>query len=337
MNSVTSADYSAPQDAPGPSKIYVLHENDDWTVHLQNRLNELALPYELWHLDQGCLDLSVEPPQGIFYNRISASSHTRDHRYAPEYAQSVIAWLERHNRVMINGGRALQLEVSKVQQYMALSQHGIKTPKTLAAVGRDHVLNAARELGTESFITKHNRAGKGQGVQLFHSIDSLEQYLDGPDYDAPVDGITLIQQYIKAPTPHITRHEFINGKFFYAVKIDTSQGFELCPADACSIEDMFCPVDGQSAETQAKFEILRDYLPDFIPVFEQFLRVNDIQVAGIETISDENGEVYAYDVNTNTNYNSDAEAAADKYAMLQLAQYLGAELAALTKKTATAA
>ena len=304
------------------SKIFVLHENNEWTDHLKHRLDQLDLPYELWHLDEGVIDLSSEPPQGVFYNRISASSHTRNHRFAPEFAEAVLAWLERHGRTVINGTRALRLEVSKANQYMALNQAGIATPKTLVAVGKKQILEAAKTLGMSSFITKHNRAGKGQGVQLFHSIDVLQDYIDGPHFDPPVDGITLIQQYIQASEPFIIRHEFIGGKFLYGVKVDTSEGFELCPADACSIEDMFCPTDQKLSEAKAKFEILEDYQPDFIPKYEHFLATNNIQVAGIEAIQDADGNSYAYDVNTNTNYNSDAEKQANKFAMLELAQYL---------------
>ena len=105
------------------AKIYVIHENNDWTQHLQHRLEELELPHELWHLDVGQLDLFSKPPPGIFYNRISASSHTRDHRYAPEFAQGVLAWLEHNGCTVVNGSRALSLEISKVSQYLALNQH----------------------------------------------------------------------------------------------------------------------------------------------------------------------------------------------------------------------
>jgi len=308
------------------AKIYVLHENNEWTVHLQRRLNELNYPYELWHLDEGICDLSSEPPEGVFYNRISASSHTRDHRYAPEFTNAVLAWLERYGRRVVNGSRALELEVSKARQYMALNEAGIETPRTIVAVGREQIVDAAEQLGMNSFITKHNRAGKGQGVQLFHSIDALRSYVDGPDYDAPVDGVTLIQQYIKSPSPHIIRHEFIGGKFFYGVRVDTSEGFELCPADACAVDDMFCPTDGDEDGNKAKFEILEDYRPAFVDQYEAFLQANNIEVAGIEAIADEAGNSYTYDINTNTNYNSDAEAAANKFAMLELAHYLHQQL-----------
>lgn len=307
------------------SKIYIIHENDEWTIHLTKRLDELKLPYEVWHLAEGTVDLSQEPPEGIFYSRMSASSHTRNHRFAPELAGAVLAWLEKHGRTVLNGTKALSLELSKINQYVALEKAGIRVPKTIGAVGKEQIIKAAENIGTNSFITKHNRAGKGLGVQLFHSIDALKDYVYGPAYEEPVDGITLIQQYIKAPEPYITRAEFIGGKFFYAVRVDTSKGFELCPADACAINDLFCPV-GEQVEQKPKFEIIEDVNLEQIAQYEKFLQENEVTVAGIEFIQDENGTVYTYDINTNTNYNSDAEARANKYGMLQLAQFLGKQL-----------
>ena len=94
------------------------------------------------------------------------------------------------------------------------------------------------------FITKHNRAGKGLGVQLFLSVAALEKWIESNEEEGPIDGIWLIQQYVKSPEPFITRCEFIGGTFYYAVRVDTSEGFELCPADACRVDDMFCPVGG---------------------------------------------------------------------------------------------
>lgn len=310
------------------AKIHVLHENNEWTDHLVKRLDELALPYELWHLDEGMVDIEATPPEGVFYNRMSASSHTRGHRYAPELTEGVLAWLEANNRTVFNGTRAIRLEVSKVNQYTALRREGIRVPKTIAAVGKAQIMNAAETLGMTPFITKHNRAGKGLGVQLFHSIEALREYVYGPTFEDSVDGITLIQQYIEAPQPFITRCEFIGGKFVYAVRVDTSEGFELCPADACSIEDQFCPVGEMPP---AKFEIVEGFTHPILAQLEAFLAANEIAVAGIEIIEDRDGNVFAYDVNTNTNYNSDAEAKAGTYGMLELATFLGDALHAKTK------
>ncbi|MBT2570667.1 alpha-L-glutamate ligase [Planococcus sp. ISL-110] len=306
-------------------KVYVIHENEEWTVHLFKRLDELGLPYEDWFIDEGLVDLSETPPEGVFYSRMSASSHTRGHRFAPEMTESLLVWLEHHDRIVFNGSRALRLEVSKVNQYMALNAAGIRTPKTIAVNGREQILKAAEKMDVPSFITKHNRAGKGLGVRLFHSLEALKEYVDGPEFEASIDGITLIQEYIQAPQPFITRCEFVGGKFVYAVKVDTSEGFELCPADACRIDDLFCPI-GEEAGEAPKFQVIEGFEDPILKKYEAFLRRNGIDVAGIEFIRNAAGNIFTYDVNTNTNYNADAEALAGKYGMLELAKFLGEAL-----------
>ena len=78
--------------------IHVIHENAAWLEPLAAALDRQRLPWRDWFLDHGVFDLSRAPPEGVFYNRMSASSHTRDHRYAAELTASVLAWLERYGR-----------------------------------------------------------------------------------------------------------------------------------------------------------------------------------------------------------------------------------------------
>ncbi len=125
------------------SQIYMIHENREWTAPLQVELERLGLAYGEWFLDRGTVDLSSTPPDGVFYNRMSASSHTRGHRFAAEYTGAVLAWLERHGRVVVNNSRAMQLEISKAAQYAALNTHGIATPATVAAIGLPAILTDA--------------------------------------------------------------------------------------------------------------------------------------------------------------------------------------------------
>ncbi|MFD1039604.1 RimK family alpha-L-glutamate ligase [Virgibacillus byunsanensis] len=313
------------------SKIYIIHENNEWTEHLLKRLEELELPYEDWLLDSGTVDLTTVPPEGIFYNRMSASSHTRGNRFSPELTSAVLSWLEQHGRVVVNGSCALRLEVSKVLQYLELEKYGIKTPNTIAAVGKNELLKAAKSFEGKKFITKHNRAGKGLGVQLFQSVEALKQYVESDDFEEPVDGITLIQEYIESPESYITRCEFVGGKFVYAVRVDTSEGFELCPADACIIDDLYCPA-GEEPQGQSKFQIREGFDHPVLEKYEKMLAANDIQVAGIEFIQDEYGDIFTYDINTNTNYNSDAEAESGKFGMLEVANYLGKQLRKMKDK-----
>ena len=304
--------------------IHVIHENAAWLEPLAAVLDRDGLPWRDWFFDRGVFDLSRPPPEGVFYNRMSASSHTRDHRYAAELTAAVLAWLERHRRHVVNGSRALDLEISKARQYAALEAAGIHTPDTVIVAGKELLVEAARQrFGGGPFIVKPNRGGKGLGVRLFHSHGAFADYLGSPDYEPPVDGLHLLQQYVRAPAPLITRAEFIGGEFMYAVEVDTSDGFELCPADACAVGDAFCPAD---EEPRAKFTIIEDIEPALKQRYEAFLAANAIDVAGIEFISDADGTVYTYDVNTNTNYNPDAEVRAGRSGMAELARYLGSEL-----------
>lgn len=301
------------------AKIYLMHENHEWAAPLKEALEEKGLPYEDWFLDQGIFELSQEPPEGVFYNRMSASSHTRNHPYAVNYASALLSWLEAHGRRVVNKSRALQLEISKVAQYTALEAQGIVTPKTVAAIGKEAIVEAAKDFGGV-FITKHNCGGKGLGVQLFRSPDALKAYVYGPEFHIPVDGITLIQEYIESPNPCITRCEFIGGKLYYAVQVDTTEGFQLCPADACQVGDAFCPV-GESKTP--KFTIIPGFQHAIVDKYEAFLKLNKIEIAGIEFIQDQRGELYTYDINTNTNYNPGAEAVAGVSALGRVAEYLG--------------
>jgi len=321
--------------------IHVIHENAAWLEPLARALDAERLPWRDWFLDRGVFDLSQPPPDGVFYNRMSASSHTRDHRYSAELTAGVLAWLTAHGRRVVNGPRALDLEISKARQYAALDAAGIRTPKSVLVAGKDEVSAAARtHFAGEPVILKPNRGGKGLGVRLFHTVSALAAYLDGPDYEPPVDGLLLLQQYVRAPVigpsgPLITRAEFIGGRFLYAVEVDTSDGFELCPADQCEVGDAFCPAGDE--KPRAKFTIVDGIDTPLRDRYEAFLAANDIAVAGIEFIrAAADGTVYTYDVNTNTNYNPDAEARAGRSAMTALARFLGGELSRLSHRAAAA-
>ena len=174
-------------------------------------------------------------------------------------------------------------------------------------------------------MTKHNRAGKGLGVRLFHDAEALARYVEGEEFEPSVDGITLLQEYIEAPDPFITRVEFVAGRFLYAVQVDTSQGFELCPADACRV-NASCPA-GEDAGSL--FRIVEGFAHPLVERYERVLASNDVHIAGIEFIVDRDGVAYTYDINTNTNYNTEAEAVAGQSGMGAIADYLGRELRSL--------
>lgn len=332
--------------------VYVLHENEAWLPPLREAFAAQGVPLREIELISGSIDLAAEPPQGVFWSRLSASSHTRDHGNAKEYARAALRWLEAHGRRVVNGAHVIEFEVSKLAQTSALAAAGFDVPHTVAVFGKDELVARATELATP-FITKHNQGGKGLGVRRFDRLEEFVAYVDGPDFEEPIDGITLLQEYLVGAEAFITRAEFVDGEFVYAVRVDTSAGsFELCPAEACAV-----PVGAGGVEVEALAATtiqLGDFAPaaaacevgadslfsiretvtaddELIVRLRDFLAANRIEVAGIEFMETVDGRRVVYDINTNTNYNPDVEAIAPASAAASLVRALGRELDQLRK------
>jgi hypothetical protein len=324
---ITPEVLSSPADA-GSVKVYVLHENPEWYAPLAAAFNAAGLPHEQWLLGEAVLDLDEDPPAGVFWSRMSASAHTRGHPFAKDQTRGMLAWLESRGRRVVNGRRVLDLEMSKVEQLAALRAAGFDVPRTIAVAGREELAAAARKLPVP-FIAKHNQGGKGLGVRLFASHADFDDYLAGPEYEAPVDGITLLQEYLVAAQPHITRVEIVGGEFIYALTADTARGgFQLCPADACAISPASTALPGEPAAAEPSLFALRDgFEHPVIGRYLEFAAVHGIGIAGFEFIETADGRLVTYDINTTTNYNAEIEAVAPRPALPAVAGYLGGLLA----------
>ena len=262
----------------------------------------------------------------MFWSRVSASSHTRQHPHAKDHARAVLCWLEAHGRRVVNGRRVLELEVSKADQMTALRAAGFDVPRTLAVAGTGGLPAAARKLPVP-FISKHNQGGKGLGVRLFTSHDEFDAHLAGPDYEAPVDGITLLQEYLQAAEPFITRAEIVGGEFMYAITADTAGGFELCPADACAVDQ-----PSRAGDPPAQFAFRKNFDHPVIGRYLEFARDQGIEIAGFEFIETSGGRLVTYDINTTTNYNAQIEATVPRPALPRVAAFLGRLLEEETAK-----
>jgi hypothetical protein len=304
------------------SKLHVIHENPDWYAPLAAAFDQADVPHEQWLLGEAVLELDAEPPAGVFWSRMSASSHTRNHPFAKDQTRGVLAWLEASGRRVVNGRRVLDLEMSKVEQLAALRAAGFDVPRTVAVAGRAELAAAARKLPVP-FIIKPNQGGKGLGVRAFASHAEFDDYLAGPDYEQPTDGITLLQEYLVAAEPRITRVEIVGSEFIYAITADTARGgFELCPADACAI----APGGGPAADTSL-FALRAGFDHPIVGRYLDFAAAHGIGIAGFEFIETADGRIVTYDINTTTNYNAEIEAAAPRPALPAVAGYLGRLLA----------
>ena len=229
--------------------------------------------------------------------------------------------MEVHNRRIINNSRALSVELSKSLQYKELAKENIRVPKTVYANNKKKLLQLGKNFMLP-FLSKHNRAGRGLGIKLFYDYPSFKKYIASDDFENSIDGITLLQEYIKPKTDTIIRVEFVDNQFLYAVQVDISKGFDLCPADACNVEKEEFLMNA----TGNKFMILNNFADSIICSYQKVLKNNCIEIAGIEFLMDENERLFTYDINTNTNYNSIAESLYAKKGMEEIAKFLKQEL-----------
>ncbi len=305
-------------------RVHILHENDEWTAPLLEALRTSGVPASDWHLASGQLDLSTLPPDGVFYSRMSASAHLRGHRYAPEYTQAILSWLESHGRRIINGRRALELELSKATQLSALAAYGIPTPRSILVHGREALFAAADRFAGRRFILKPNRGGRGDGVRLFEDLFSLKRHVTSCDFKPPVDGSLLLQEYIQPATPHITRLEFVGGALLYAVRVNTSEGFQLCPGDT----------QPHGPLARNAYEIIPDFSHPLVASYQRFMELNGLDICAFEFIESKSGLALTYDINVNTTYNHIAELRAGIFGMQRVASFLHMELRGVRRRAA---
>ena len=69
--------------------VHILHENPEWIPPLTRALDAQGVPWREWPLTTGSIDLGAEPPAGIYWSRLSASSHTRGHDHAKAWTPTL--------------------------------------------------------------------------------------------------------------------------------------------------------------------------------------------------------------------------------------------------------
>ncbi|MFP4601274.1 MAG: hypothetical protein ACLFVJ_23705 [Persicimonas sp.] len=141
---------------------------------------------------------------------------------------------------------------------------------------------------------------------LFENADWLSAHLG--DFDFGPNGQVVVQEYIEAAEPHITRVAMVGGKMILAMHSSTEQGFELCPSDVCQLEQAqaqaqsnpdVCPVDGGT-----KFSASPLSADDpLVARYRAMCAGEGIEITGIEFVEDAQGRRYTYDINGTTNYN----------------------------------
>lgn len=72
--------------------VYIIHDNPEWIPPFEEAFAAEGVGFVEWLLagDGLSIDLSAAPPEGIFWSRLSASSHTRAGEQVKEYGRAVL-------------------------------------------------------------------------------------------------------------------------------------------------------------------------------------------------------------------------------------------------------
>ena len=287
--------------------IGILYENEAWLEPTFAALDRAGLPYERVYANEQSFDPAARAPEwSLAVNKISPSSYVRGHLPSIAFARQFLPFLEERGVPVVNGSAAFRLETSKALQLLLLDRLGIRAP-------RARVANDASRLGAAAVglrfpvIVKPNVGGSGALMRRFESTEDLAAAV-AAGVDLGPDGTALVQEYLEPHDGTITRVEFLDGEYLYAIRItnDRQADFNLCPADICQTD-----FDNCVAEAPVKRQLKIEAVTPPAVIIRDVLRIaqaGGLDVGGVEyLVAARDGLPYVYDINALSNFVTDAE------------------------------
>jgi len=285
--------------------LVVLHEHPEWQKPLFDALTRRGVDFAPLDLKRAAFSSDTLSPRPLYFNQSSPSAYVRGNTRAVPYAAALIRSIETSGGRVINGWRALSLELSKSTQAALLQQLGLRTPKSLPFNDVDALeAECARAGWTWPALIKPEQGGSGARMYLVESIDEVRRLLaQQPDLWLP-DNLLLLQEKVPYDAAHgIIRMEFLDGELLYAMRVVSHGGFNLCPSETCNPEDGdgACEIPVHAKPTQpVEFYPYPEVSPVAVEAGRRIVRAGGIDVGGIEFIETPDGPVF-YDINANSN------------------------------------
>lgn len=280
---------------PNQPPLAIVYEHPEWFKPLFTVLERRGIDYQAIPFENHGFDLAQRrAPAPVIFSRLAMSSFLRQTEHPIFYAQSLYAHWELNGARVINGTRALAIDASKARQMAIVQSLGLDIPAT-HVVHRQADIVAATDGLRFPVIVKVNIGGSGAGVARYDSLDELKQAVAEGTTPHGIDSVTLVQEYVPPRDQQIVRMETLNGKFLYAISLNTDGGtFDLCPADVCLIDKPTVTA--------------REYKPDdeAIRAAEAIARAANLDIGGIEyMVDDRDGARRYYDINGLSNFVAD--------------------------------
>ncbi len=288
-------------------KIVILSDNELWSKDFALAFEEIGRRdlLEIVEFDGENMPKVPELEEvALVYARASPSALARGKPLANEYMLESVKGFESKGVRVVNGSKAIEIELDKAKQFEMLKKAGILIPRTVFVSNCrsiDQILGIVRSFD-DSFFIKPNIGGSGAGIEYFGSFEDLEQKLEQGSLEGSFLGKDLIvQEKIVSEdelNPSIYRFEYVGGDLYYVVKVNVREGvYNNCAADAC--QEGLCGID-QVVEEKFTIVDIEDFPYD--ENIKSFLKEVGSEIAGIEFVKSNDGW-YCIDPNVaNTNY-----------------------------------
>jgi hypothetical protein len=271
--------------------LAVYYEHPAWFEPLFRVLDRRGIAWSAISIQDHVFDPAVlSAPAPVVFNRLAMSSFTRQDEHAIFYSQAALAHWELAGARVINGSAAMAIDTSKARQLSLFRSLGLAVPATRVVHRREDLPSAAEAIGYP-VIVKPNVGGSGSGVTRYDSAEQLAAQVAG-GLPPGVDGVTLVQEYIRARNTRVIRCETLNGRFLYAIALNGAGAtFDLCPADVCMVDKPTITIEAF------------DPPPELIQAVEAVARAAGLDIGGIEyMIDDRDGVAKFYDINALSNF-----------------------------------
>jgi carbamoylphosphate synthase large subunit len=280
---------------PTSPALAIVYEHPEWFKPLFAALDRRGIDYKAFPFENHRFDIADRrAPAPVVFSRLAMSSFLRQDEHPIFYAQALYAHWELNGAHVINGSKALAIDANKARQLSVIQSLGLDIPATRVVHRQADIVEATNGLRFP-VIVKVNIGGSGAGVSRYDSIVELRQAVADGSTPRGIDSVLLVQEYVPAKDRHMVRMETLDGKFLYAIALNTDGGtFDLCPADVCLIDKPTVTV--------------QEFKPDAVAIeaAEAIAQAAGLDIGGIEFMIDErDGARRFYDINGLSNFVAD--------------------------------
>lgn len=282
--------------------LVVIYEHPEWQKPLFAALDARGVDYEAFDLKRAAFDPSALPAAKVFFNQASPSAYVRGNTRAVPMAFAFIRALELSGAKVLNGYKALALELAKSAQYALMRQLGIAYPRSLAFNDVETALTAWGDHWPA--ILKPEQGGSGARMFLVNEPGELRRLLnDRPELWFP-DNLLLLQEYFPVdPARGIIRLEFLEDRLLYAMRVVSHGAFNLCPSEVCNPEsgEGHCEIPAVKPVAPVEFYPFPEVPAEAVEAGRRLMQAGGLNIGGIEYLEAADGCLVFYDVNANSN------------------------------------